>query len=78
MVLSLGFFSYAWALNHNAFFPILPGAYVVKWIHAMVRLPVWINQLLFFILNGVFWAGIVFLVWSAVGYLPGRRSRAAT
>jgi hypothetical protein len=78
MVLSVAFFAYSWSSNHGFVAPILPGGYLADALNRVVRLPVWVNQALFFVFNGIVWGTVVFLVWSALRKMRGRKLNGAT
>jgi hypothetical protein len=78
MILSVAFFSYAWSSNHQLVAPILVGGYLTEGLNRIVRSPVWVNQLLFFVLNGLVWGLFVFLTWSVVARLRTRKPGGAT
>jgi hypothetical protein len=64
MILSMGFFAYAWSGAHSFVAPILAGGYFVEVLNRVIRFPVWLNQALFFVVNGVVLGAVVFIVWS--------------
>ena len=72
MFLSVGFFSYAWTESEHFVLPILPGGFVAEKIGHLLHSPVWINQTLFFVVNGVIWGALVFGTWSGIAWLCHR------
>jgi hypothetical protein len=77
MVLSVGFFAYSWNADAHSVVPILAGGYFAEALNRVVRLPVWINQTLFFVVNGIVWGAVVFLVWSGIARLRVKSNRRA-
>jgi hypothetical protein len=79
MILSVGFFAYSWTVNEHFVVPILAGGYFAEAVNRVVRLPVWVNQTLFFVVNGLVWGAVVFLGWSLLTRLwPRGKRRAAS
>jgi hypothetical protein len=78
MILSVAFFAYSWEWNHAFVGPILPGAYLAEALNRIVRLPVWLNQVLFFIFNGIFWGTVILGIWSGIRRLRRRLLSGAT
>ena len=78
MILSVAFFSYSWSSNHDFVAPILPGGYLTEGLNRIVRLPVWLNQALFFVFNGILWGALILLAWSAISGLRRRKLDGAT
>ena len=78
MILSVAFFAYSWTEDPHFVFPILSGAYLVEALNRIIHLPVWVNQTLFFVVNGMVWGAVVLGIWSALAKVLTRPNQPAT
>jgi hypothetical protein len=65
-LLALAALTVAWFVNENAAWALVPGARLIEAFNQSLRLPVWLNQLLLVLLNGILWGGVFLVIWLGV------------